>query len=289
VADDYPNIVPPNNLRLPDALTVRHGSGPAIGRFVLAGDRAARAAGIHLRLRTDFSGLLDLNRKQIELGNWYPLLGTFNPEGTDINETNGFWVAGENADGEIVCCSAARIYSWSDTTLEEQVAEVFFGRDTGQPRSITAPAAKFITGVSLKAGATWIHPQYRKRELPQLLSRMARAYGMSRWPLDWTFAYIPKVLIDKGVAAAYGAKHISYSIFFPGSRFGEIGLSYTSAREIYDDLGGFTEDELSDPATRKFAPAEALGAVPGESGISLMHEVTRTPSDGVLHGSSSRS
>jgi hypothetical protein len=272
--------VPPNNLRLPDALTVRHGSGPLIGRFVIEGDRAARDAGIHLRLRTDMDGLLALNKRETALGNWYPLLGTFNPEGTDIDEHNGFWVAGENDAGEIVCCSAGRIYQWTDATLEDKAAEVFFGRDEGQPRNITAPAAKFITGVSLKAGATWVHPQYRKRDLHQALSRMARAYAMARWPLDWTFAYIPKVLIDKGVAAAYGAKHISYSIFFPGSRFGEIGLSYTSAREIYDDLGSFLDAELSDPTGAKFAPES--------SETSLMHELTSGPS-GVRHGSRSRS
>jgi len=276
---NFPNIVPPNNLRLPDALTVRHGSGPLIGRFVLQGDRAARAAGVHLRLRTDLEGLLEFNRQATAAGIWYPLLGTFNPEGTDINEKNGFWIAGENDDGEIIACSAGRIYTFTDS-LDEHVAEVFFGRDTGQPREITATAAKFITGVALKAGATWVHPNFRKRELPQILSRMARAYAMARWPLDWTFAYIPRVVIEKGVAAAYGAKHISYSIFFPGSRFGEIGLSYTSGQEIYDDLRGFLSDELSDPDNGKFAPPSPA--------TSLMHELTSVPS-GVRQGSSNRS
>jgi len=277
---DHPNIVPPNNLRLPDAVTVRAGSGPVIGRFILAGDRAARAVGIHLKLRTDMDGLLEFNRRAIAEGVWYPLLGTFNPEGTDINETNGFWIAGENDDGEIISTSAGRIYSFADT-LQPHVAEVFFGSDTGQPREVTAPAAKLINGVTLKAGATWVHPSYRKRELPQILSRMARAYALSRWPLDWTFAYIPRVVIEKGVAAAYGAKHVSYSIHFPGSRFGEIGLSYTSAQEIYDDLGAFLTDELSDPGNGKFGPASA-------SGTSRMHELTIVPSD-VRHGRSNLS
>ena len=53
---DYEAAVPENNLRLPDAVTVRHGPGPVLGRFVLAGDQQARKAGIHLRLRTDFEG-----------------------------------------------------------------------------------------------------------------------------------------------------------------------------------------------------------------------------------------
>jgi hypothetical protein len=278
---DYDSMVPENNLRLPDAVTVRHGPGPVLGRFVLAGDQQARKAGIHLRLRTDFEGLLELNRRQTALGNWYPLLGTFNPEGTDVSGRNGFWVAGENDAGEIITCSAGRAYHWVDTNLEEQVAEVFFGRDQGQPRSITVPAAKDIKGWVLKAGATWVHPDYRKRDLPQLMPRMARAYSLTRWPLDWTFAYIPKVLIDKGMAINYGSKHIGFSIFFPGSRFGEIGLSYTSAQEIYDDLGTFLAEELSDPASSKFAPL-----LPGTS---LANEVTRVSPDSVRQGSSSRS
>jgi len=39
----YPNIVPENNLRLPDALTIKHGPAPLLSRFVLAGDGAARS------------------------------------------------------------------------------------------------------------------------------------------------------------------------------------------------------------------------------------------------------
>ena len=37
----YPNIVPENNLRLPDALTIKHGPAPLLSRFVLEGDKAA--------------------------------------------------------------------------------------------------------------------------------------------------------------------------------------------------------------------------------------------------------
>ena len=36
----YTNIVPENNLRLPDALTIKHGPAPLLSRFVLEGDTA---------------------------------------------------------------------------------------------------------------------------------------------------------------------------------------------------------------------------------------------------------
>jgi hypothetical protein len=41
-----PNIVPENNLRLPDALTIRHGPARLLSSFVLEGDQAARQIGI---------------------------------------------------------------------------------------------------------------------------------------------------------------------------------------------------------------------------------------------------
>jgi hypothetical protein len=50
----YPNIVPENNLRLPDALTIKHGPPRLLAGFVIEGDKLARQMGVRLRLRYDF-------------------------------------------------------------------------------------------------------------------------------------------------------------------------------------------------------------------------------------------
>ena len=176
--------------------------------------------------------------------------------------------------------------TWVDTNLEEQVRRSVLRALTPGPasRSITVPVAKDIKGWAvMKAGATWVHPaDYRKRNLSQLMPRMGRAYGLTRWPLDWTIGYVPKVLLDKGMGTNYGAKHIGFSIFFPGSRFGEIGLTYTTGQEVYDDLRSFLAEEFADPSISKFAPLLA--------GTSLANEVTRvSPIAGARHGSSNRS
>ena len=55
---DFPSIVPENNLRLPDALTIKYGPAQLLARFILEGDKAAREAGIQLRIRHDFDELL---------------------------------------------------------------------------------------------------------------------------------------------------------------------------------------------------------------------------------------
>jgi hypothetical protein len=54
----YPNIVPEDNLRLPDALTIKYGPARLLATFVLEGDKAARQQGIRLRVRNDFEELL---------------------------------------------------------------------------------------------------------------------------------------------------------------------------------------------------------------------------------------
>ena len=283
MATTFSNIVPQNNLRLPDALTVRQGSGPFIGRIIIQGDRIARGVGIHLRLRTDFDGLLEFSQREAAAGRWYPVIGQFNPEDSDVSPENAFWIAGENDDGEIVTATAARIYDWEDTNLAEQAVAVFYGRDEGQPCKMTPEAADIsqrITGLVHSAGAAWVRPDYRGRELSQLMQRMAKAYTLSRWPLDWAIGFVPRALADNGTAAGYGAKHFGYSFNFPGLRWPELVLVYTTADEAYDDFGVFLEEELSDPATRKFAPA---------FGSNLTHDVTRVSPVDVRQGSSSRS
>ena len=74
----YPNIVPPNDLRLPDALTIKHGPRELLARFVLEADKAARRLGIRLRLRHDFENFARLNEFEVGRGNWYPLFDIFN-------------------------------------------------------------------------------------------------------------------------------------------------------------------------------------------------------------------
>ena len=55
---DFANIVPENNLRLPDALTIKHGPARLLAPFLLESDKAARRIGVSLRIRYDFDELL---------------------------------------------------------------------------------------------------------------------------------------------------------------------------------------------------------------------------------------
>ncbi len=280
---DYPNIIPDNNLRLPDALTIKHGPAALLARFVLEGDKKARRMGLELRLRTDFDELLYLNRQETLRGNWYRLLNAFNPEYDDLTPENAFWIAGYDEHGEIVTTHALHVYDWRDTNLEEQAHAMFYGRDTGGPCQVTADAAKSITGVVGNGGAAWVRPDWRGKQLSHLMPRLLKSYGTARWPIDWVIGYVKPPLVRKGIAAGYGSKHISYSIFYPQSPWGdlEVALVYTPVAEIYDDLADFLGSEMLTDAGSETMRLPA--------GAFLEHSVMKTSSEAVFQGSSTRS
>lgn len=280
----YPNIVPENNLRLPDALTVKHGPAELLSRFVLEGDKAARQQGISLRLRHDFDELLYFNRKETKRGNWFRLVNMFNPDQSDLGPENSYWISGEDENGEIVVTQAGRVYYWSDSTLEQEARLMFYAeRDEGQRCIVTAEDAKLITGVVFYGGSVWVRPDFRGRQLSQLLPRLGRAYALARWPIDWGISFVAPSLVEKGIAAGYGYKHASYSIKYPGSPWGELEvvLVSVSAAEAYRDFAEVLLKQSSSAADSAYAASL--------SGNRFDDRVTSTSSEGVLHGSSSRS
>ena len=131
---DFPNIVPENNLRLPDALTVRHGPAPLLSRFVLQGDRAVRRMGINLRIRHDFDELAYVNKRAVAGGTWIPLPMMFDPDYSDLRPENSYWLSGENDSGEIVLTGAFRVFYWPETSLADE-AGLFFCKGQGKPHA----------------------------------------------------------------------------------------------------------------------------------------------------------
>jgi hypothetical protein len=275
---DFPNIVPQNNLRLPDALTIKYGPAPLLARFVLEGDKAAREAGIYLRVRHDFDELLYVNRHYAATGNWYPLVDAFNPELVDLRPENAFWISGENDAGEIVTTRLTQVYNWIDTNLEEQARAFWYGEDRGQPCIVTAPAAKLISGVVAGGGAFWVRPDYRGKHLSHWIPRIGKALACARWPIEFVFCYIHLEQVRKGLAVNYGQKHLSYSVFYPGSPHGEIVVAYTAAHELYDDIASVLE-------ARSSKSSAGMSSVPNLR----VHPVTNTSPEEVRQGSISLS
>ena len=175
---------------------------------------------------------------------------------------------------------ARRIHNWIGTSLAEQIRTAWFGRDLGQPCTLTAEAAASITGIVLCAGAAWVRPDFRGKHLSHLMPRIAKAYACARWPINWAIGFISRKNFERGLANNYGQQHVSYSVFYP-LPWGEHVLVYTPVDEVYQDLANF--------ASLKLSRADETISAATLSSISLAQEVTRTSSEGVFQGSSSRS
>lgn len=282
-----PNIVPANNLRLPDALTVKHGPAPLLARFVLEGDKAVREIGMQLRLRHDFDELVYINRQQVARKSWVPLVNQFNPSCTDLTPDDSYWLCGENDSGEVVLTWAARVYYWPASTLADNIGLFFCDHDRPHPCRLTDEAGAVMRGIAgcvFWGGSLWIHPDYRHRRLSRLVGRLGRAFAVSRWPVDWIMCLVMPILIEKGVAAGYGYRHMIPGIFFPGSPLGDLDLYlvYLSATEAYADFAEFLGSEL-------------LVSLPNEESDELSNErrllqtVTSISSETVVHGNTNRS
>jgi hypothetical protein len=280
----YPNTVPVDNLRLPDALTIEHGPSRFLAHFILEGDKAARRMDVRLRLRHDFKELAYINQKHTRSASWYPLIDALDPEVADLAPENSFWLSGENSAGDVVTTWVARIYDWRGTNLAEQARTLWYGRDLGQPCEITADAATLISGVVVVGGAFWVRPDFRGKHLSFLVPRIGKAYACARWPIDWSFCYIGIDNVRKGLAANYGQKYLSYSVLYPGSPQGEQVIAYTPIQEVYEDFANFiaVEGEGARGGSADFGLAFAAST-------SREHIVTNTSSVGVLHGSNKRS
>jgi hypothetical protein len=285
---DHANIVPPDNLRLPDALTVKYGPAPLLARFVLEGDKEARLRGVDLRLRHDFRELLYFAHTISAQDKLFRRLEIFNPEYADFTPENSYWIAGYDEHGELVLTSAGRIYDWQDTNLEQQARLMFYGRDIGQRCGMTeqfAAAARAITGTAIYAGAGWIRSDYRGRELSQIFPRLGRAYALSRWPIESLFTYVVPRLADNGTARGYGYPHEARSVFYPSSPWGDIELVLVSLStdEAYDDLAAFLETKET-----KLSRPSGVGLSPASTSTIVDTIETNISPVGVFHGSSSR-
>jgi hypothetical protein len=237
--------VPADNIRFPDAITIRHGSAPVLSRLFVAADNMAQALGIKLKFRNDFGALMRLNEAEVVKGTWYKMTYVFDYRvSTDLGPANAFWIAAEDRAGEIVATTCGRVYDWKNTTLADEVRLMYYGgRDFGQKCIVTAPLAAKITGCVYYAGGVWVAPAHRGTGLSSLLPHVARAYAASRWPLDCAMNLIDVKVIDK-VPSRYGYSEVSCSVWFPGSPLGDLedAVCRLTADEIYSDFARFSTD-----------------------------------------------
>jgi hypothetical protein len=235
--------------RLPDQITLQYGPRPELGQFFLTADKAARDRGVSLSLNADFDYLRIVNNANKD--SWDSLAPSFNNALNTIDERNGFCIIGRNEAGDVVSTQAARVYDLTGSTLADCVSSFrFFYGDPGQmceageTCEFSSPSASRLTGRIVFSGSTWIHPDYRKRGLPAILPRISRALALTRWDTDYTISFVKFVLVEKGVAKAYGYKNVEPALEWraPDGRMRYQGaLIWMDRQELLADMQRFPE------------------------------------------------
>jgi hypothetical protein len=229
--------------RLPDQITLEKGPVRLLAKFLLKADRAAFERGVRLSLHQDFGLLRQVNERSRT--SWGRLVPIFNPEHSDLDPANSFWIAGYDADGEIVATQAARHLPLQQSSLAAELASLrLFYRDpgphlaAGERCEVLAPSAAAITGSVVFSGGGWYHPRCRGTGLSSILPRISRAYAHARWLTDYTVSMVEPVLTEKGVVRSYGYSKVEPMIRFLGSFRGDLDLHliWMATEELVQDL-----------------------------------------------------
>jgi len=262
--------------RLPDQITLDKGPIGLLAKFLLLADRAAFDRGIRLSLQQDFDRLRSVNDGA--RASWGKLVPIFNPEHSDLDPGNSFWISGTNAQGEIVATQAARFLPLDRSSLEAELRSLrLFYRapephlENGERCEVLAPSAARITGRVVFSGGGWYHPSCRGTGLSTILPRISRAYAHSRWDSDYTVSMVEPVLTEKGVVRSYGYSKVEPLVRLLGSFRGDLDLHliWMETGELLQDLeawvaaagsSGYDERRTEAPQT-KISPRERKGSI----------------------------
>ena len=261
--------------RLPDQIRLDKGPIRLLARFMLQADRAAFDRGIRLSLQQDFDLLRQVNEQSRT--SWGKLVPIFNPEHSDLDPANAFWIAGCDADGEIVATQAARFLPLQQSSLAAELVSLrLFYRDpaphlaAGERCEVLAPSAARIGGRVVFSGGGWYHPRCRGIGLSSILPRISRAYAHARWETDYTVSMVEPPLVEKGVVRSYGYTRIESMIRFTGSFRGDLDLHliWMATEEMLQDLtawaaagsSGYEERSTEAPQT-KSSPRDRQGSI----------------------------
>ncbi|NJO34112.1 MAG: hypothetical protein HC869_14185 [Rhodospirillales bacterium] len=98
-------------------VTIDYGPADLLGRLFLLWDADLRRRGITLTFGP-VDMLLAVNRHNPD--SWRPLVPVFDAEIGGFTEENGFALFGFNADGDVIAAQAARLYTLTKSTFQEE-------------------------------------------------------------------------------------------------------------------------------------------------------------------------
>ena len=215
---------------------------PVIRRYLPAAVEAVLGQGIELSFGT-FEELTAVNARNRQ--SWTPLSPAFDPACARLAAANAFCILGRNDAGEVVATQAVRVYDWRRSSFHDEAESMrlFYAepermRAASESVTVTAAAAKRVTGLVAYSGAGWYRPDFRHGRLSALLPRISRAITLLRFPVDFTTAIMHEKAVATGLIARSGHRNVDWEVRTRNFRAGDgrCAFLWLSRSEILDDL-----------------------------------------------------
>ncbi|HRD75662.1 MAG TPA: hypothetical protein PK264_06970 [Hyphomicrobiaceae bacterium] len=226
-------------------IDIDHGPREQIGQLLLTATDAAAARGLKLYLTT-LADILAINEANQD--SWGPLAPMYNPRlwGPDDGEAMG--IVGLNADGVAVATQAVRLFELTETSFADEAKTMrLFYRDPeaqsrpGESCTVTAPSAGSIKGRVAMSGGVWYRPDYRGKQLANILPRIGRACSLAQWDIDYSVAINSEAVFKGGMAGRAGFPHSEWELLLHFAPIGDIrfAINWITKPELIDDFSTF--------------------------------------------------
>ena len=165
-----------------------------IGRQMLLNDLVAT-------IETDFE---EYGRVVDEAPAWHDKrVAPTDPDHNTLGPNNAFWVAIRDDEGEVVSCSAVRI--WPKTRLIDMVNAGRFLYDGSKEQGkeslhLFTEGLGHIDGNIAYCGGGWVHPKVRGLAISTMSIMLAQAKMLQDFDVDYCFSMVRPDFIEKGMA-----------------------------------------------------------------------------------------
>jgi len=141
----------------------------------------------------------------------------FDPDLHKMNESNAFWLIGQNEDGDIMHTQTVRMLDLGGETVGEYLTKDFrafpppgLPIDLERSQYKLGPGANRMRGQVGYHGEFWIGGapgQYRGSGLSSALTRLGFWESLQRWNLDHMIAFMAQAVAFKGLVERAGWMH----------------------------------------------------------------------------------
>ena len=205
---------------LAEQVTVRYGPRKLLLRYFERVDESICDRGLHILICMDFDRLVRLNESNCDNGP--PVMPFNDPSFNTLDDGRAFWLDVRDRRSDTVMTHSARLFDWSDTTLEQETRTLRLLYPDPSPyvargdaiEIVDAPSAKQITGQVALLASKWVRPDYRGLGIANMVAGATRALSCTLWDPNYIIGFVEPVTHRLGITRTLGKYQVEEGMDF---------------------------------------------------------------------------